>query len=125
MKDFAENEWKKANRALNAAEALVTIDTDSSVSRAYYAAFHAFTALFAVKEQYFTKHSAVRSALHKELIKTSIWEKSLGTDYDYLMDLREIGDYGGLRETTLEDAERAIECAKNILTAVSDRKEFP
>ena len=52
MKDFAENEWNKAKRALKAAEALVTIDADSSVSRTYYAAFHAVTALFAVKEKY-------------------------------------------------------------------------
>lgn len=124
MKTFAGNEWKKANRALKAAEALVTIDADSSVSRAYYAAFHAVTALFATEEQYFTKHSAIRSALHKELIKTGIWKKSLGTDYDYLMDLREIGDYGGLREVTAKDAKRAIDCAKNILEAVSDSTNF-
>jgi hypothetical protein len=52
LKDFAGNEWNKANRALKAAEALVTIDADSSVSRAYYAAFHAVTALFAVKDKY-------------------------------------------------------------------------
>jgi uncharacterized protein (UPF0332 family) len=48
MTEFASGEWKRAMGALVSAEALLEIDANSAVSRAYYAAFHAVSALFAL-----------------------------------------------------------------------------
>lgn len=118
MKEFSEIEMQKAKRSLKASEKLLLVDPDSSASRAYYAAFHAVTALFAAKEKDFTKHSALRAAVHRDLVKTKLWPISLGEDYDFLMDIREIGDYGGLRQVSKNDAEKAIECAKRIIKKV-------
>ena len=118
MKDFAENEWLKAKRSLSTAETLINIDPDSSVSRAYYAAFHAVTALFALNGQTFKKHTAIRAAVHKTLVKEGQWDSRLGTDYDYLLELREIGDYGGITVVKTDDAKKAVQCAKNILDGV-------
>jgi len=61
MKEFAVTEWQRAVRALETAEHAVRTDPDSAVSRAYYAAFHALTALFALRGQSFTKHTAITS----------------------------------------------------------------
>ena len=47
MIEFATDTWAKAIGALKAARLVVEVDADSSASRAYYAAFHAITALFA------------------------------------------------------------------------------
>jgi uncharacterized protein (UPF0332 family) len=118
LTDFANNEWNKANKSLVAAKTLIEIDPDSSVSRAYYAAFHAVTALFALDGKAFTKHTALRAAVHRELVKEGKWHKDLGTDYDYLLELREIGDYGGMTAVTMSDAQKAVKCAKNILDGV-------
>ena len=49
-------EKQHADRALQTAAMLVTTDPESAVSRAYYAAFHAVTALFALRGQSFIKH---------------------------------------------------------------------
>jgi uncharacterized protein (UPF0332 family) len=118
MKKFAETEWVRARQALSSANKLVADDPDSAASRAYYAAFHALRALFALKEKTFTKHSAIRSALHKDLIKAGKLDQELGKNYDYLMDLREAGDYGGVRLLTVEAATLAVRKASEFLDAI-------
>jgi uncharacterized protein (UPF0332 family) len=90
MKEFARNQWERAQRTIKTASALLESDPESAASRTYYAAFHALTALFALRSRSFKKHMALRAALHKELIKTDLWPVELGRDYDFLMDLREI-----------------------------------
>ncbi|MBN1556096.1 MAG: HEPN domain-containing protein [Phycisphaerae bacterium] len=119
MKEFAAVEWDRAQRTLDSARHLLDTDSDSSASWAYYAAFHALTALFGLRGQTFTKHSALRAALHRDLIQQGIIEKKLGKDYDYLMDLRETGDYGGVTQVSEEDAQRAIVKAQLVINAVA------
>ena len=53
MKEFAAMEWQRALRALTSGTQLIKTDPDSVASRAYYAAFHALTALFALRGQTF------------------------------------------------------------------------
>jgi uncharacterized protein (UPF0332 family) len=117
VKAFAASEWQRAQRTIQTAAMLTRSDPDSAVSRAYYAAFHAVTAVFAWRGQGFSKHSALRAALHRDLINTGQWLAELGKDYDFLMDLRETGDYGGLARVTEQDAEKALEAAQRILAA--------
>lgn len=118
MREFARDEWQRAQRALQAAEQLIETDPDSSASRSYYAAFHAVTALFALRDRSFSKHAAVRTAVHREMVNTGKWPPDLGKDYDYLMDLRETGDYGGLTHVSESDALSAVDTGKRILEAV-------
>lgn len=86
---------------------------------AYYAAFHALTAIFALDGQTFVKHSAIRAALHRDLIQTGKLDSDMGLTYDFLMDLRETGDYGGLAQVTAESARSAVEKAKSFVEALS------
>jgi len=118
MKEFAAAEWQRAGRTLETARQLAKTDPDSAASRAYYAAFHAVTALFALRGQSFSKHSALRAALHRELIHTGYWQQDLGRAYDLLMDIRETGDYGGQMHVTETNAATAIERAIEIIQAV-------
>lgn len=83
MIEFAENQWERALRSLQSSKKLIETDPDSAASRAYYAAFHAVTALFALRGQEFTKHSAVRGAVHRDLIHGGNWSPELGQDYDF------------------------------------------
>jgi uncharacterized protein (UPF0332 family) len=117
MKEFARRESKRADRALKTAEMLIATDPEAAVSRAYYAAFHALTAVFAVRGQSFTRHSALRAAVHKELVKTGKWPVELGKDYDLLMSLRQTGDYGGVAVASEQDARCAVEAAQRLIAA--------
>ena len=118
MNEFAKMQWQRALRTMSSARQLIETDPDSAASRAYYAAFHALTTVFAFRDQSFSKHSALRAALHRDLIKTSQWPVELGKAFDFLTDIRETGDYGGLIQVSRSDAELAIEKAQTIIDQV-------
>jgi uncharacterized protein (UPF0332 family) len=119
MRDFAAAEWVRAGRALASARQLAASDPDSAASRVYYAAFHALTALFAIEGRSFSKHSAIRAALHRELVQTGRLPAPNARDYDFLLDLRETGDYGGLTQVTPESARMAITKGEQFLEAIA------
>ena len=112
--------WDRANRSLLAASLIVREDPDSSASRSYYAAFHAVSAYFAHKGVFFSKHSALEAAVHKDLVKKGIWPVELGKNFSWLVSTRSTGDYGGGIHVTLQDAETAIEKARKILESISN-----
>ncbi len=118
MKEFAAVEWERAKRALESARQLADTDPDSAASRAYYAAFHALTAVFAIRGSTFNKHSAIRAALHRDLIQGALLPAECGRDYDFLLALRDTGDYGGVAQVSAESAELAISKAKQFLSAL-------
>jgi len=118
MKEFALAEWQRAHRAFRSVKYLMDIDPDSAASRAYYSAFHAVTALLALRGMTFSKHAALRAAIHRDLIKTKEWSADLGRGFDFLLELRETGDYGGLIAVSKEDVEKALKKTSAILDAV-------
>jgi hypothetical protein len=119
MKDFAVATWDRAVRDLESARKLADTDPDSAASRAYYAVFHALTAMFALRNESFSKHSAIRAALHRDLVQPGILTEQNGRDYDFLMDLRETGDYGGVSGVTSESIQKALTKAATFLNAVA------
>ena len=118
MKEFAAVEWDRARRALESARQLVEADPDSAASRAYYAAFHALTALFGLRGQTFTKHSALRVALHRDLVQPGLLGNAAGKDYDFLLELRETGDYGGIAQVSADSARLAVEKADAFIASL-------
>jgi len=119
MTQFAADEWTRATGALRAAMAVVKIDPNSAASRAYYAAYHAVTALFAMREKSFAKHSALRAAVHRDLVHTGEWPQELGQAFDDLLELRETGDYGEKIQVTTRQARDSVLSAHAILARVS------
>ncbi|MBN1420809.1 MAG: HEPN domain-containing protein [Planctomycetes bacterium] len=119
MKDFAAVEWERARSCLLSAGSLVENDPDSAASRAYYAVFHGVTAFFALRGQAFSKHTAVRASFHRDLIRTGLLDGQRGRDYDFLLDLRETADYGGITRATPDTARSALEKAQALLAALS------
>jgi len=118
MNDVAAREWSRACRTVRSARKLLEEDAESAVSRAYYAAFHALTALFALRGASFSKHTALRAALHRDLIHSGEWPQELGRVYDSLMDMRDAADYQTEVEVSSDLAEQALAYAEQILVQV-------
>jgi len=59
MKAYAFDLWERAEDAVRVSENNLSISPDSAASRAYYAAFYAVSALFALRGVVYRKHSAV------------------------------------------------------------------
>jgi uncharacterized protein (UPF0332 family) len=114
--------WDRALSTLDAARKMASHHPDTSANRSYYAAFYAVSALFSLEQKYFKKHTGLRSAVHKELVLSGVWPQELGADYDKLLALREIADYGVAKSATQEEAFEALERARRVLQAVSEQR---
>ena len=92
--------------------------TDDVASRAYYAAFHAASALLLSENLSFNSHSGVLRAISLHFVKTGRLDKSHGRNLNWLAELRQVGDYGESRRVTLDEAQRAVSVANGFLTQV-------
>ena len=119
MKAFAASEWDRAGRTLRTARQIVETDADSAASWAYYAAFHAASAMFALRGQAFRKHPAIRAAPHRDLVRPGLLATQAGEDYDFLAALRHTGDDGGEQRVSPADAREAVEKAGAFISAVA------
>ena len=119
--DYLRTEWDRAVDALRDAHLpLANGGFDSAASRAYYAAFHAVTALFALEGRVFAKHSALEAAVHRDLVKAGRWSADLGRDFSFCAELRGLGDYGTEVRVDAKQGSDAIASALRILVAVQD-----
>jgi hypothetical protein len=100
--------WRRAEEALRTAEVDIEVSPDACASRAYYAAFYAVSALFAREDREFARHTAVRAAVHRDLVKEGRWSVSAGQDYSFLYQLRQTGDYGGAQHVSSRRCRRRI-----------------
>lgn len=117
MSDEILDHWLRAENSLRSARQLAADDPDSAASRAYYAAFHAVCALLLARGASFTKHTAVETAVHRDLVRPGEWGADLGAAYSWLTHVRFTGDYGGDKHVTAEEARDAVDKAKTIIDA--------
>lgn len=116
--EFIASLWTRAVDTIGHAKWILPRSPDTAANRAYYSAFYAVSALFAVDEMYFKKHTGLRAAVHRDLIHTGRWSESLGEDYDNLIRLRDVADYGLFKHVDEEEAAAAVAAAERIILAV-------
>ena len=110
----AVEQWlNKADDALASAESELARH-DFAVNRAYYACFYAASAILLAEGRKFVKHTGVRAALHRNLIKTGRLDAQWGKAYDRAFDLRQGADYE-LSKVQLEDAEELLYLARGFV----------
>ena len=109
--------WIRAKDSLQAAIDAVRGHPNSSASRSYYAAFEAVRALLTLDGKTFSKHTAVKAAIRRDLVHPGLWPMQLGQEYRRLMRLRNRGDYGG-PDVSAQEAEEAVALATSIPGAV-------
>lgn len=119
MNERAKDLWERANKALLVAKTILPVDSDTAASKAYYAAFYAVSARFALQDEEFRKHSAMEAAVHRDLVKAGVWPTELGQGYSRLAEARTIGDYGEGEHVSDARAAEAIDIAVQILRAVA------
>ncbi len=86
--------WDKALESLQAARRELAADAYSfAINRAYYALFYAVSALLLEEGRRFSKHSGVRAAFNRDVIKPGRLSEEHGNLYNQLFRDRQEGDY--------------------------------
>lgn len=98
---------------------------DFAAARAYYAAFYAATALLLSEAKEYQKHSGVIAGIHRFFVKPGKLDKEHGKNFNWLFELRSIGDYGDTRHVPQEDAEKAIRIAGLFVEAIQKLLQHP
>lgn len=100
---------------------------NASVSRAYYAMFHAAEALLLTKGMSFRKHSAVIGAFNREFVKTRILPAEMSKWLQKGFAYRTQGDYGPV-PVKPEAAQAVARSAAEFVRIISEalgRMDFP
>jgi uncharacterized protein (UPF0332 family) len=81
----------------------------NAVRDAYFACFHAFSAVLIKEGKTFKKHKEVRSMLHRDFIRSKKIDSSCGKHYDWLFDNRHKADYRPLVKFDFDQVKEIVE----------------
>jgi len=105
----AEEALAAARREHGAGDMLVAIN------RAYYGCFYAATAFLLREKHAFTRHSAVRDAVHLHLVKPGLVEPEVGRAFDALFRERNQADYAAFVEFDPAEVKQRLDQAANFV----------
>jgi len=92
----------------------------NAVRDAYYACFHAFSAVLFAGGRTFKKHREVRSILHREFVREKKIEEIWGKHYDWLFDNRQKADYRPLVEFDPDQIREIILESRKFVSAMEE-----
>jgi uncharacterized protein (UPF0332 family) len=84
---------------------------DDAASRAYYAAFHALSAVLAGRGLFYSSHGQTLGAFNREIVKTGMLPPEAFTKVQRLFQDRHTGDYDVSRSLDEDTGRRAVEDA--------------
>jgi len=87
----------------------------NAVRDAYFACFHAFSAVLLAEGKSFRRHREVRSALHRDYIRTKKIAAEWGKHFDWLFDNRQKADYRPLVQFEQDQVKEIIERSELFL----------
>ena len=119
LKEVVSYWIEKANDSLNASQDDLKAGRFSfSVNRIYYACFYAVSAVLLQKGLRFKKHSGVRAAFHKHIVKTAMMSREHGQFYDEIFEARQRGDYIELVRFEKEQVKKWLKQASEFVKVV-------
>ena len=88
-----------------------------AASRAYYAAFHAVSAVLLARGQAFSSHAQVLGAFNKDFVRAGSFPREFTAILTRLFEDRQTGDYDPTARLEPGDAERDVADAQRIVDA--------
>ena len=113
----------KASQALESAWSEFQADRlEFAANRAYYACFYAASAVMLHRGKQFVKHSGLRGAIHRDLVKPGDLDAKWGKVFDRSFENRQAADYLVFTvfdpdqvEKLIQDAEGFVQVMRQLL----------
>lgn len=87
-------------------------------NRAYYAIYHAISAVHALDEKSYKRHKDTLANFNKNYVKTQIFPKTFGRKISAAEEIRHASDYDDFYIATREQAEEQITTAKELIEMI-------
>jgi uncharacterized protein len=114
-----EYRLERAQQTLD--EAKIMFDAgriNAYVNRLYYACFYAVSALLLTRNLSTSKHSHLRSLLHREFLKTGQIPKEIGAHFDLLFNSRQKSDYADFVHFKADDVAGWLDSTKQLVNYI-------
>lgn len=117
--DLMKYRLEVAKSDLNAAKILIEAkEYRASNNRAYYAVFHAISAIHALDEKAYKKHKDAIGNFNKDYIKTEIFPREMGKKISRAEEIRHASDYDDFYIATKKKSQEQIETAEEFIKTV-------
>lgn len=111
--------WNKAHESLQSAHRELAAHAYTfAINRAYYALFYAVSALLLEQGRQFSKHSGVRAAFNRDIVKPGRLRREHGDLYNQLFRDRQEGDYVEFTQFDAPYVREKIEACERFLKAL-------
>lgn len=121
-KDLAKYRIKTAKSDLNAAKILYEAgEMRGANNRAYYAIYHAISAIHALDQKAYKRHKDSLANFNKNYVKTEIFPRTLGHRIAEAEEIRHASDYDDFYIATKEEAGEQILKSILILRLMENR----
>ncbi|MCM1538715.1 MAG: HEPN domain-containing protein [bacterium] len=119
--DLMKYRLETAKSDLKAAKILIEAEEyRASNNRAYYAIFHAISAIHAFDGKSYKRHKDTISNFNKDYVKTEIFPKEIGRKIMRAEEIRHESDYDDFYIATREKSQEQIETAEELLELVEN-----
>lgn len=92
----------------------------ASNNRAYYAIFHAISAIHALDGKAYKKHKDAIGNFNKDYVKTEIFPREMGKRISRAEEIRHASDYDDFYIATKEKSQEQIETAEELIKMVEE-----
>lgn len=87
-------------------------------NRAYYAVYHAITAVHALDRKAYKRHKDALANFNKDYIRTEIFPRTMGRRISEAQEIRHASDYDDFYLATKSEALEQIETAENLIAMI-------
>ncbi|MBR2188381.1 MAG: HEPN domain-containing protein [Eubacterium sp.] len=117
--DLAFYRIETAKNDLNSARVLFDIhDFKGANNRAYYAIFHAISAVLALEKTAFKRHKDTLAYFNKTYVKPEIFPRAIGHQIAEAAEIRHASDYDDFYIATKDEALEMLETASNLIKMI-------
>ena len=119
VKDLVLYRIETAKSDLRTAAMLLTQkEYRAANNRAYYAIFHAITAIHALDGNAYKRHKEVLAKFNKDYVRTEIFPREMGRKISEAEEIRHASDYDDFYIATREEAQEQIGTAEELILLV-------